>query len=115
MQDLHCPRVLDVCCGSRAFWFDRENPDAIFCDNRDEDIVLDDRTLSIHPDVLCDFRELPFADETFPLVVFDPPHTTHSGKTGWLRKKYGCLEKDWRDELKKHFPNVSGYFDLMES
>lgn len=28
--------VLDVCCGSRMFWFDRKNPDAIFVDKRRE-------------------------------------------------------------------------------
>ncbi|KGN01183.1 methyltransferase, partial [Clostridium haemolyticum NCTC 8350] len=27
--------ILDVCCGSRMFWFDKENKDAIFMDNRE--------------------------------------------------------------------------------
>lgn len=25
------PKILDACCGSRMFWFDRNNPDVIQC------------------------------------------------------------------------------------
>ena len=24
--------ILDACCGSRMFWFDKENPNVDFCD-----------------------------------------------------------------------------------
>ena len=34
-------RILDPCCGSKMFWFDRENPDVLFCDNRE----LDEETM----------------------------------------------------------------------
>jgi len=34
---------------------------------------------------------LPFADESFWHIVFDPPHVDHAGPTSWLCKKYGCL------------------------
>ena len=27
-------RVIDVACGSKMFWFGKENPDVEFCDNR---------------------------------------------------------------------------------
>lgn len=27
-------KILDACCGSRMFWFDKENPDTIFADNK---------------------------------------------------------------------------------
>lgn len=27
--------ILDACCGSRMFWFDKENENTIFMDNRD--------------------------------------------------------------------------------
>ena len=34
-------KIIDVCCGGRAFWFDKENPDVEFCDIRNEgDIQL---------------------------------------------------------------------------
>lgn len=28
--------ILDACCGSRMFWFDRQNPDVVFMDRREE-------------------------------------------------------------------------------
>lgn len=35
-------KILDACCGSRMFWFDRENPDVIFADNREVETTLCD-------------------------------------------------------------------------
>lgn len=32
--------ILDACCGSRMFWFDKENPWTLFADIRDKDILL---------------------------------------------------------------------------
>ena len=34
--------ILDACCGSRMFWFDKENPLALFADIRDEEYILCD-------------------------------------------------------------------------
>ena len=28
-------RIIDVCCGSKMFWFNKENPDVEFCDIRE--------------------------------------------------------------------------------
>lgn len=54
-------RVLDACCGSRMFWFNPNNPDAEYVDNRTlEDTLCDGRHLSVNPDVVADFRHLPF-------------------------------------------------------
>lgn len=105
-------KVLDPCCGGRMMWFDRENPDVIFGDQRSETIVVTDRsngnksgtrTLHINPDVLLDFRELPYADGSFKLVAFDPPHLVQAGPRSWLAAKYGKLGKDWREDLKAGF------------
>jgi hypothetical protein len=69
------PRALDPCCGSKMFWFDNENPDVLFGDIRSESHILcDGRKLEISPDQRIDFRDLPFGDGTFKVVVFDPPH-----------------------------------------
>lgn len=97
-------RVLDPCCGSRMMWFDRKHPDAVFGDQRSESHVLcDGRKLHIKPDALMDFRALPFADNSFHLVVFDPPHLKHAGPKSWLRAKYGVLSDNWRDDLRQGF------------
>lgn len=40
-------RILDVCCGGRMFWFDKNNPDVLFVDNREmvEEIIWTDKIL----------------------------------------------------------------------
>jgi 23S rRNA G2069 N7-methylase RlmK/C1962 C5-methylase RlmI len=92
------------------FWFDRTNPDVVFVDKRSERHFLKDsssknggRTLIIDPDIVADFKKLPFLDNSFSVVIFDPPHLVKQGKTSWLAKKYGKLEGDWKDELRKGF------------
>lgn len=102
--------VLDPCCGSRMFWFNRRDARAVFGDKRFETHDLKDassaggkRQLIIAPDVLLDFTAPPFPDATFPLVVFDPPHLIRNGRSGWLAKKYGKLSADWRDDIRAGF------------
>lgn len=96
--------IIDVCCGSRMFWFDRTNPNVLFMDNRTvEQTLCDGRKLEIRPDVVGDFRHIPYPDNTFYLVVFDPPHLIRAGNKSWLAAKYGKLGPDWRDDLKAGF------------
>jgi SAM-dependent methyltransferase len=103
--------VLDPCCGTRMMWFDKADPRAVFGDIRSETHVVTDRThradgtrtLVIKPDVLIDFRALPFQDEAFKLVIFDPPHLVRAGPKSWLAAKYGKLSKDWRADIAAGF------------
>ena len=39
-----------------------------------EDTLCDGRKLMINPDVIGDFRNIPYEDNSFKLVIFDPPH-----------------------------------------
>lgn len=97
-------QVLDPASGSRMFWFDKADPRAVFGDIRREDHILcDGRELHIHPDIEMDFRAMPFEDETFRLVVFDPPHLLRLGEVSWTRAKYGALMPSWRDDLTSGF------------
>lgn len=57
----------------------------------------------MHPDVLCDFTDLPFPSNSFALVVFDPPHLRRVGENAWMRKKYGQLGENWREMLHDGF------------
>ena len=94
--------ILDACCGSRMFWFDKENPAVVFMDNRElTDTLCDGRRLEIKPDIVADFRDIPFPDGTFKLVVFDPPHLAKAGKNSWLAKKYGVLDKFWPKDIRQ--------------
>ena len=97
--------ILDMCCGSRMFWMDKQDDRAVFVDQRAESHILsDDRTLLISPDIIADFRALPFQDNTFAQVVFDPPHLERAGVNSWMRKKYGALDKTtWPDDLRAGF------------
>lgn len=93
-------------------WFDREHPDVVFGDRRNETLTVTDRShgkadgtreLRIEPDVLFDFRALPHPDGAFKLVAFDPPHLVRAGPNSWLAAKYGKLSEDWRDDLRQGF------------
>lgn len=104
-------KILDVTCGSRTIWFNKNHPAAIYCDVRDEECTgvwkstnRDlERTCIVHPDVLCDFTDIPFPDNSFALVVFDPPHLRRVGENAWMRKKYWQLGENWREMLHDGF------------
>lgn len=102
--------ILDACCGSRMFWFDKKNPDTLFVDKRYGTLTAKDssskngvRVIEIKPDLVADFTRLPFEDETFYMVVFDPPHMKSLGANSWMAKKYGSLADGWESDLKKGF------------
>jgi hypothetical protein len=96
--------ILDATCGSRTIWFDKKCSNAIFLDNRVEhDTAIwkstkndSVRTLSVEPDMVADFTDMPFEDGAFKLVVFDPPHLINVGDNAWMKKKYGRLPHDWQ-------------------
>ncbi|MCL0312820.1 class I SAM-dependent methyltransferase [Apilactobacillus sp. TMW 2.2459] len=97
--------ILDACCGSRMFWFNKNNSNVLFMDKRHYyEKLPTGHIVNVKPDVQADFRSMPFEDNSFHLVVFDPPHLMHAGKTSWLAKKYGVLNQDtWPDDLKAGF------------
>ena len=60
-----------------------------------------------------DFRDMPFADESFRLVVFDPPHLIRAGEKSWLEQKYGKLNRNtWKDDLRKGFSECFRVLEL---
>lgn len=88
--------VIDVCCGSKMFWFDKNNPLVVFQDKRNLKTELcDGRSLIIAPDVIADFTKMPWSDEQFKMVVFDPPHLNKIGDDAWMALKYGKLPADF--------------------
>ena len=113
--------ILDVACGGKMFYFDKQDERVLFCDIRNVETTLcDGRHFEVKPDIVADFANLPFASNTFRMVVFDPPHLLwNTGKsksadmygslnenarpTGYQQIKYGALYSDWRDMLSKGF------------
>lgn len=114
-------QVIDVACGGKMFYFDKDDPRVLFCDNRTVDTELcDGRRFIVAPDIQCDFTALPFENDAFKLVVFDPPHLLrNTGKskmseiygtlnpnaepTGYQHIKYGSLQNGWKEMLTKGF------------
>ena len=105
-------KILDVCCGSKMMWSDKQNQFVVFGDIRKETIHVTDRShekqngsrvVRIEPDCLMDFRALPYRDNTFKLIAFDPPHLVRVGSKSWLAAKYGKLSDNWEDDLLKGF------------
>lgn len=97
-------KILDATCGSKMMWFDKNNPNVLFADKRTESHILcDGRALEINPDIQIDFTQMPFDDNTFKLVVFDPPHLHKLGKNSWMAKKYGVLLPTWETDIRAGF------------
>ena len=54
-------RILDMCCGSRMFYFDKQDPNVLFADIREvHETLCDGRKLDIAPDIIADCTHLPF-------------------------------------------------------
>ena len=101
--------VLDVCCGGKMFYFDKNDPRVLFQDIRECELTLcDGRKYEVNPDIVADFRSMPYPDDSFGMVVFDPPHLKYAGSqaeaNGWQMQKYGCLpRRGWKDYLRDGF------------
>lgn len=97
--------ILDVTCGGRMMWFDKHNPACLYLDNRElpETQLCDSRKFSVEPDMIVDFTNLPFQDNTFHLVVFDPPHLIRAGDDSYMKIKYGKLCPGWEQTIHTGF------------
>jgi hypothetical protein len=100
-------RILDATCGGRHLWFEKSRADTVYVDRR----MLPKGTIPIRPNwevrptVVADFTMLPFAKETFDLVVYDPPHIIRDRPSkSFLRTKYGELNSGtWQSTLRTGF------------
>ena len=79
-------QIIDVCCGSRMFWLDKEDPDVEFCDKRELSVAKRFgqkfnavRHIEIHPNLL------------------------KAGEKSWLAMKYGTLDDNWPKMLHDGF------------
>lgn len=99
------PQVLDPASSGRMMWFDKSDHRAMFGDNRTTTParLSNGQLFEVAPDMVMDFRRLPFADATFWHVVLDPPHLKSLGKDSWTALKYGALLPSWREDLRAGF------------
>ena len=95
-------KILDPCCGSRMFYFNKEDNRVDFRDNRTlETTLCDGRKLVVEPDTIGDVLNIDAPNGAFSLVIFDPPHLTVGN--GWQVEKYGKLPKDWKTWMTQAF------------
>lgn len=100
--------ILDACCGGKMFYFDKHDHRVLFQDIREiETTLCDGRHFEVKPDIKANFTNMPHPDNTFAMVVFDPPHLKFTGSQneakGWQMTKYGSLGKNWEEMLLKGF------------
>ena len=106
-------KILDATCGPKTIWYQKNHPFVTYMDKRKETIntlqpgnkLICKRIVKIDPDVVADWtKTIPFADNYFDMIVFDPPHIVDKKKTkpSQLKMKYGYfLEDDYKRDLKK--------------
>lgn len=100
--------VLDATCGTRMMWFDKQDKRCLYVDHRNESfrptgVKFADKDIEVRPNVQCSFRALPFAAESFWLVVFDPPQIVRSSLAGNVTKYYGALPTNWKPVIQGGF------------
>jgi SAM-dependent methyltransferase len=99
-------KIIDVCCGPKGMWFDKNDERAIFLDKRKETHVdvypCGTKTNIINPDFIGDFTDIKYPNNSFWHVVFDPPHIEQKTESQ-ITKKYGSLKGDWRLMIEKGF------------
>lgn len=107
-------RILDATCGGRAIWHpeNKDREDTLYIDKRREPAGFVDDTYNpgyeVDPDEVADFRDLPYADASFDLIVFDPPHAIRpegmQQLSGFTTKKFGCLHAEtWQSDIEAGF------------
>jgi len=112
--------ILDATCGGRSIWCDgnKDREDTLYIDIREQDdpehIEMGQdrgRTYTVEPDEIQDFRDLPYPDGSFHLIVWDPPHLTRENGmqhlNGIMVRKYGALHAEtWQADLRKGFEEL---------
>jgi SAM-dependent methyltransferase len=99
-------KILDPASSMRSFYFDKTDNRVVFGDIRADEthLLTNGQTIKIKPDQVMDFRSIPYEDESFFCVVFDPPHMLRLSEKSWMRKKYGVLDSDtWQEDLRQAF------------
>jgi SAM-dependent methyltransferase len=108
--------ILDATAGFRRIWFNKNQPNVLYLD-KDNDEELKARykkSMSFinrkgnriwhrqNATVKGDFKKLDYPDNSFDLVVFDPPHTVSSNPKYWFELAWGALTPEtWQNDLRK--------------
>ena len=107
--------VLDATTGGKHLWHGekKEADSVVFLDRRkiERGTIKQQPNWEVAPDIVADFRELPFKSETFDLICFDPPHRITDGGmeaiSGIIETKYGALRAEsWQSDITNGFSEL---------
>ena len=105
--------ILDATTGGGHMWHDdaKDIERAVYADRRQLEGLDLQPNWECSPGVLCDTRHLPFQDDTFHLIAYDPPHRVTDGGmkalSGVIEQKYGALRAEtWQSDLSQSFEEL---------
>lgn len=94
-------KILDATCGFKGMWYQKNHPLVTFMDIRKGTFThFRNSTITINPDVVSDWKDTPFNDNEFDLILFDPPHIIQKSNKGIMATKYAVLNPlTWKNDL----------------
>ena len=106
-------KILDATCGFRGIWYQKHHPFVTFMDKRKGTFHFTDnapktklknrRSYNVLPDVVSEWKDAPFPDDYFDMVIFDPPHMIRDkdGSKSAMMIPYGSLDKQtYKEDIK---------------
>ena len=111
-------KILDATCGTKDMWYQKNHPYVIFMDKRKGTFYYkypnSPKKVEYHvePDVVSEWKDAPFPDNYFDMIVFDPPHIIQNSTKGSMPTKYTILNpNNWQMVLKE---GIKKLFDILK-
>ncbi len=103
-------RILDATASTRSIWYQKNHPFITFMDRRHGKYYSQTgncktdnvRVCNIFPNIIARWQNTPFKNNSFDMVVFDPPHlfTEQNKKHPAMATPYGIFYKEnWKKDL----------------
>jgi len=114
-------KILDATCGFKGIWYQKHHPFVTFMDirkgktgNSKGTKLKNKRYFKLNPDIISKWKDAPFPDNHFDIIIFDPPHLIidRNKKKSTMMYRYGCLYKDnWKKILRE---GIKKLFDILK-
>lgn len=117
-------KILDATCGFRGIWYQKHHPFVTFMDKRMGTFYFtdnapkmklgNDRRYNINPDIVSEWKDAPFPDNHFDMIIFDPPHLLKKkdGSKSAMMIPYGALDREtYKQDLKQ---GIKKLFNILK-